>query len=184
MVNSDKDPTDGAGDGQLLERAAAGDTASFDALMNRHCQRFMRLAYSLVGDQAAAEDVVQETFLAAFSGMRSFRREASVRTWLVSILVRLAAKHRRREWLRRHAPLQEVEARPGADPANRSDARMDLAWALNGLDEHHRRVIVLREIEGLSYEEISRVLAVPRGTVESRLYRARAALREKLGGDY
>lgn len=182
MVNCEKEPAPGADDRQLLEQAAAGDPASFDSLMDRYCRPFVRLAYSLVGDAAAAEDVVQETFLAAFSGMRSFRWAASVRTWLVSILVRQAARHRRREGLRKHALLEEAEAKPAGDAVRQADMKMDLAWALEGLDERYRQAIVLREIEGLSYDEIARVLSVPRGTVESRLHRARAALREKLSG--
>lgn len=179
MVNEKKGPAPGD-DRRLFDGALAGDSRSFDVLADRYAPRLLRLAYSLVGNRAAAEDVLQETFLAAFSGMRSFRGRASVKTWLVAILVRRAARYNRRERLRRHAPLDEAPMPSAGDDAPRADARMDLAWALNGLDERYRQVIVLREIEGLSYEEIAQALRVPRGTVESRLHRARTALRGKL----
>ncbi len=167
-------------DRRLLERAAAGDDKAFEGLVDRYCARFLRLAYALVGERAAAEDVVQETFAAAFSGMRGYRGEASVKTWLTAILVRQAGRHRRRERLRRHRPIEREPAQAGADPERSTELRLDLASALETLDERYRQVIVLREIEGLSYEEIATALGLPRGTVESRLYRARAALREAL----
>ncbi len=162
---------------------SAGDAASFEALVDNHWQHLFRLAYSIVCERSGAEDVVQETFLAAFSRMGSFRGESSVKTWLISILVRQAARYRRREGIRRHKPLDAAGRDEGSEVAEGADARLDLAWALEGLDDGHRDVIVLRELEGLSYDEIAQVLGVPRGTVESRLYRARRALREKLA-DY
>jgi RNA polymerase sigma-70 factor (ECF subfamily) len=167
-------------DRRLLECAAAGDRAAFDSLVDRYCARFLRLAYALVGERTAAEDVVQETFAAAFSGMRGYRGEASVKTWLTAILVRQAGRHRRRERLRRHRPIDRELAHAGINPEESTELRLDLATVLEGLDKRYRQVVVLREIEGLSYEEIADTLAVPRGTVESRLHRARAALREAL----
>ncbi|MHC4712888.1 MAG: RNA polymerase sigma factor [Planctomycetota bacterium] len=167
-------------DRRLLEQAVTGDRAAFDALVDRYCSQFLRLAYGLVGERAAAEDVVQETFAAAFSGMRGYRGEATVRTWLIAILARQAGRHRRRERLRRHRPIDRELTHAGIDPEKSTELRLDLATVLEGLDERYRRVIVLREVEGLSYEEIANALGLPRGTVESRLHRARAALREAL----
>jgi RNA polymerase sigma-70 factor (ECF subfamily) len=143
------------------------------------------IAFSLSGNAADAEDLVQETFAATLTS--HFRGEAAVRTWLVQILVRRAAMLRRG---RKHpAVAGRVELTDEAAPAKRgasgvagADARLDLAVMLEGLSVEHRQVIVLREIEGLSYEEIAAALGVPRGTVESRLHRARAELRRKFEG--
>lgn len=180
MVNGENVLKHGDDDRRLLERAVAGDSTAFDILITRHIDSFLRLAYSLVGDRPAAEDVVQETFRAALSGMRAFRGASSVKTWLVGILARQAARHRRRESIRRHAPVDEALVPAGGDSQASSDAKLDVAWALGELDEDHRRVIALRELEGMSYDEIAEALGVPRGTVESRLHRARKALAEKL----
>lgn len=170
----------GESDRHQRSGVSAGDAASFEELVDAHWRHLFRLAYSIVGERSGAEDVVQETFLAAFSRMGSFRGESSVKTWLISILVRQAAKYKRREGIRRHKGLDEVRRHEGGKTAEGADAKLDLAWALEGLGEAHRDVIVLRELEGLSYEEIAQVLGVPRGTVESRLYRARRALRVRL----
>jgi RNA polymerase sigma-70 factor (ECF subfamily) len=134
----------------------------------------------MLGDAGAAEDVVQETLLAAFAGTGSFRGESSIGTWLVSILVKQTARHRRRESLRRHASFDKTAPPAGRPHASTSDAKIDVNWAIGELDERFRDVIVLRELDGLSYDEIAKALALPRGTVESRLHRARAALRKKL----
>jgi len=183
-VNGKSGPTPSQEERNLLARARAGDAGAFDALAERYGEGLLRVAYALVGERAGAEDVVQETLMAAFSGLPGFRGESSVRTWLVSILTRQAARYNRREARRRHKPIADAEGLRDAAAGNRQDVRIDLAAALRGLEETYRQVIVLREIEGLSYDEIARVLGVPRGTVESRLYRAREALRERLGGYY
>jgi RNA polymerase sigma-70 factor (ECF subfamily) len=171
-------------DAELLRRIQ-DDPAAFRELVNRHARYLYGIAFSLSGNAADAEDLVQETFAATLTS--HFRGEAAVRTWLVQILVRRAAMLRRG---RKHpAVAGRVELTDEAAPAKRgasgvagADARLDLAVMLEGLSVEHRQVIVLREIEGLSYEEIAAALGVPRGTVESRLHRARAELRRKFEG--
>jgi RNA polymerase sigma-70 factor, ECF subfamily len=167
-----------AEDLRLLQRAGRGDSAAFHELVDRHAQALYRLAVSLVGNSADAEDVLQEAFAGAFRGARGFEARASVKTWLTRILVLQAAK-----WRRSRKPMQDVAqaAHPtGGETASGVDARLDLQAALREMSPEFREVIVLRELEQMSYEEIAGVLDVPRGTVESRLYRARAELREKL----
>jgi RNA polymerase sigma-70 factor (ECF subfamily) len=140
------------------------------------------LAVNLVGNPADAEDVVQETLAGAFRGLRAFRHESSVKTWLTRILVRQAAHHHRRQ--RRYWPggviAQPAPERVAPSDQGRADLRMDVEIALAALSPEHRQVVLLRELEGMTYEQMAAVLAVPRGTIESRLFRARRHLQELL----
>jgi RNA polymerase sigma-70 factor, ECF subfamily len=156
-------------------------------LVNRHGRYLYGIAQGLSGNAADADDIVQETLIGALNS--KFRGESSVRTWLVSILVRRAGMLRRSR--KRYAGTlalagsDEKESVP--QPGVRSeepgaDAKLDLAVMLKALSPEHRQVIVLRELEQMSYEEIAAVLGVPRGTVESRLHRAREDLRKKFKG--
>lgn len=181
-------------DRELVETAARGDRAAFHALVDRHGTELHRLARSLCRTRQDAEDIVQETFIGAFRGLARFDGRASVRTWLSRILVRQAAKawHRsKKRW--GTLPLQDPEAqmsgwrkadgRGGSLSAVDSvDRRIDLRAVLDTLGDDHRQVILLREMQGLSYAEMAETLGVPQGTIESRLHRARNELREKLAG--
>jgi RNA polymerase sigma-70 factor, ECF subfamily len=178
----DRQPTDS----ELVRKARGGDPKAFHEIVDRYARFLFGLAASLCGNSADAEDLVQETLAGAFRGLGAFEERSSLKTWLARILVRQNAR-RHRSGARREAvtvPLNEAtEAEAGhAGPHAAMEARMDVAGALGALGNEHREVIVLREIEGLSYEEIAEVLDVPRGTVESRLFRARRALRDLLQG--
>jgi RNA polymerase sigma-70 factor (ECF subfamily) len=172
-------------DAQLLRLIGRGDESAFRELVNRHARYLYGIAYSLTQNPSDAEDVVQETFVAVLKS--KFRGESAVRTWLVQILVRQAALLRRTR-SRKIGPAPSDEARKDLSVAaagsavSGSDARLDLAVMLEALSPEHRQVIVLRELEGMTYEEMAATLAVPRGTVESRLHRARAELRERFKG--
>ncbi len=152
------------------------DEAAFHELVDRYANEMFRLAVSLVGNAADAEDVVQETFAGAFQAMPDFEGRSSVRTWLSRILVKQAAKWRRRREVRRTVALDAAAPMPGPEQS----LRIDVLGTLETLSPEHREVIALREFQGMSYEEIAEVLGVPRGTVESRLFRARQELRERL----
>lgn len=165
-----------ADDIELLHRAGGGDSAAFHALVDRHAQRLYRLAVSLIGNAADAEDVLQETFIGAFRGLRSFEARASVKTWLTRILVLQAAQWNRGRRRRPAGPMEDSIPAAAGSP----EAAMDVQAALGRLSPEHREVLTLREFEGMNYEEIAEVLGVPRGTVESRLHRARSEMREKL----
>ena len=177
-----------ATDTEIAGRALRGDEAAAQAIVDRHAGALYGLAVSMVGNAADAEDVVQETFAGAFRGLGSFERRASLKTWLTRILVRQAARCHRRRGSHRTVPLDELSepARAvlaGGRPSPSSDdigLRMDVAAVLDTLSADHREVIVLREQQGLSYEEIAEALGIPRGTVESRLFRARRQLAEGL----
>ena len=133
----------GASDDELVRRARRGDDAAFDVLVNRHAGRLYGLAVHLVGNAADAEDVVQDTLIGAFGGLRGFRGQASVKTWLTRILVNSAAKLRRSRRLRRAEPIDlalEAASDPGgaATAEVRADIRMDVASVLEGLSEDPR----------------------------------------------
>lgn len=171
-------------DRELVERARAGDPSAFHELLDRHAGFLYSMAVPLVGNAADAEDVVQETLLGAYRGLRAFEGRASVRTWLAAILIRQAALRRRHERKRMAASAQAATAVEGSrqfpSAATAADARIDVTAAIQGLSRDHREVIVLRELHGMSYDEMAQALGVPRGTVESRLWRARRQLQERL----
>ena len=170
-------------DSELLKQIGRGDHAAFRALLERHGNYLFGVAHALADRNAAdAEDLVQETLFAAVEAADTFRSESSVRTWLVRILVNRAAMSRRSKSRReRHTDAAAAGQRP-ARPPTESDAKLDLSAMLETLSVEHRQIIVLRELEGLSYEEMATALGVPRGTVESRLHRAREELRKRFKG--
>jgi len=162
-------------DADLLKQSRDGNEAAFRTLVDRHGRYLYGIAHSLLGNSADAEDVVQETLIAALNA--NFRGESSVKTWLVAILVNQSKMLRRKK--RPQALIEEV---PKQSAAASSDAKMDLTMMLETLSPEHRQIIVLRELERMSYAEIAAVLGVPQGTVESRLHRAREQLRERFAG--
>jgi RNA polymerase sigma-70 factor (ECF subfamily) len=173
---------------ELLNKAGNGDSRAFHALVDRHANELFRLASSLSSSRSDAEDIVQETFLGAFRGIRKFDGRASVKTWLKRILVRQAARawHQSRG-LRKSVSLEAVdtELRPSVSTRVPSataavDRKIDMAAVLRTLSPEYREILVLREYEQMSYAEIALALDVPQGTVESRLHRARAELRSRL----
>jgi RNA polymerase sigma-70 factor (ECF subfamily) len=190
-----------ASDLELLRAAGGGEDDAFHALVDRHAPMLFRVAQSLTLNRADAEDLMQETFVGAYRGLNNFAGRSSVKTWLVQILTRQAAKAWQRG--RHHRAARSIDAAARADdgtPAGGDgvrgyagdralssashaaavDRRLDVRATLRQLSAPHREILVLREIRGLSYEEIAEVLEVPRGTVESRLSRARGEFREKL----
>jgi RNA polymerase sigma-70 factor (ECF subfamily) len=175
-------------DADLVARARRGDEAAFQILAERYAPTLHRLACSLAGNVADAEDAVQETLLGAYRQIGSFEGRSSFKTWVSRILVNQTARQRRSKRVREAVkPVDFSDASKAllkglekADGTRDSEIRMDVLAALNGMSSEFRDVIVLREMEGLSYLEIADVLGVPRGTVESRLHRARAELKELL----
>jgi RNA polymerase sigma-70 factor (ECF subfamily) len=170
---------------ELVHQAAHGDSAAFHVLMERHAQELFRLASSLSASRADAEDVVQETFIGAYQGLRRFDGRASVKTWLKRILVRQAARTwNRSKRSRSTLPIEAVDMSPPSRQKTSAtalvDGKIDVAAVLRTLAPEHREVVVMREFDQMSYAEIAQVLEIPIGTVESRLHRARAELRAKL----
>jgi RNA polymerase sigma-70 factor (ECF subfamily) len=171
-------------DAVLVEQAMRGDTRAFATLADRHAAGLFRLALGLVGNRADAEDVVQETFLGAYRGLRGFEGRASFRTWLGQVLVRQAAalrRSRQTRWKFTGGAYPAAQAPATQNPAGQVDRGQDVMAAVAQLSPEHREVVVLRELEQMSYQQIADTLGLPRGTVESRLHRARAQLRTLLG---
>jgi len=174
---------------ELVRRVRRGDDAAFGRIVDAYGPQLYLIASAMLGNRQDAEDTVQDTFIAAFRGLRRFQGRSTVKTWLTRILINNALNLRRRLRVRRTLPLDDVCDRPGAGPTNawaqadRLDVRLDFLAVLSRLSEDQRTVVLLREVQGLSYDEIAATLDVPRGTVESRLFRARRKLRDLLG-DY
>jgi RNA polymerase sigma-70 factor, ECF subfamily len=165
---------------ELARAAAEGDAQAFRALTDRHIEDLFRLALSLSGRRADAEDICQEALVGAFKGVRRFDGRSSFKTWITRILLRAAAKSWKKNKQRNHFSL---EASAGGDlrtSAPNQDARLDLLEVMKQLGPEHQQIIVLRELQGLSYDDISKTIGIPTGTVESRLFRARKELRRLL----
>ena len=158
--------------------------------MDRHGPHLFRLASLLSRDKADAEDIVQETFAGAFTGLAKFNGRSSVKTWLSRILTRQAARAWHKSRRSRQATSLDESGEAVAEDGRLSvgstatavDHRIDIAAVLQTLSVEHRDILVLREMQGLSYGEIAEALEIPQGTVESRLHRARAEVRRRLPG--
>jgi RNA polymerase sigma-70 factor (ECF subfamily) len=182
-----------ADDQALVARCRAGDLAAFEPLVERYRERVWRLAYGYVRDREEAWDVAQEAFIRAWQALPSFRGQSAFYTWLFRIAVNVATDRVRQRAARGRAfgtdpvPAEEWERAmpdPAAGPedaAERSEERRRLERALGALPAHHRAIIMLSDLEGLSYREIAEVLDIPMGTVMSRLHNARKRLRRLLG---
>jgi RNA polymerase sigma-70 factor, ECF subfamily len=183
----------GGREAMLVRRCAEGDEEASTELVAEHQRTVVQLAANLLGDREEALDLSQEVFLRVFRTIHRFRGQSSLRTWIYRIVVN-QARNRHRFWRRRHrgdqvSLDQHVAAHgdvlSGADPTpDRVLAQKELAtrlWgALDRLPFEQRTAIVLREVDGLSYEEIAYSLDLAVGTVKSRLTRARRALRAEL----
>jgi RNA polymerase sigma-70 factor (ECF subfamily) len=183
----------GSREAALVQRCAAGDEAACAELVSEHQRMVVQLAMNLLGDRDEALDLSQEVFLRVFRTIHSFRGQSSLRTWIYRIAVN-QARNRHRFWRRRHradqVSLDEHVAAHGdllsggETTPDRVFAQKELAArlqdALDRLPFDQRTAIVLREIDGLSYEEIAFSLGVAVGTVKSRLTRARQLLRARL----
>ncbi|HKC26219.1 MAG TPA: sigma-70 family RNA polymerase sigma factor [Thermoanaerobaculia bacterium] len=182
------------GDERAVTRFLAGDVVGFEQIVRHYSASLFSLAARLVGP-SEAEDVVQETFLRAYRGLEKFRGESSLKTWLYAIaLNRARARHGTLSRLRAvfvnarssredAADLLDDAADPGASPEEATlakEQRTRLRAAIRVLPEEFKTAVVLRDLEGLSYEEIAQVLSVPIGTVRSRIARGRSLLKEEL----
>lgn len=171
---------------EFVSRLRAGDRRAFEELVRTQQHRVYGLALRMLGDAAEAQDVAQEAFLRAHRGLAEFRGDARLSTWLYAIVSRLCLNRltggERRLTRDGEKTLSRIaDARPGPDQAvEQGELEEALHRAIGELPEERRIVVVLRDVEGLAYEEIAEVLDLPVGTVRSRLHRARLDLKEKL----
>lgn len=172
----------------LVQAAALGDQAAFEALYRRHSRRIFAVLFRLSGGQAArAEDLVQETFIRAWQALPAFRFESAFSTWLHRLAVNTA--------------LMQIRSRAGAEDSETDDSalaylpshdtagertreRMDLERVVATLPERARAVLVLHDIEGWKHEEIAIELGMAVGSSKAQLHRARKLLRQRLGEDH
>ena len=179
---------------QLVTELQAGSDAAFDYLVTYYHASVYNLVYGILSDAADAADVTQEVFLRVFRGIRGFRRGSSLKTWLYRVSVRQALNHRR--WCWRHhrqqvsidaeehgksftLELKDDEPTPFEQLAEK-EVQATVRRALAAVPALFRSAVILRDLEGLSYEEIAEVLEVSVGTVKSRILRGRRMLKEIL----
>jgi len=192
-------------DFSLVQRAQKGDHAAFRALFDKYNRRAYAIALGVVKNPQDARDVVQEAFVKVHRHLVNFQGASSFYTWLYRITMNLAIDQLRRKKTARQVDYDDTRGRDGeegedpshltpamtgSDPGKsltRKELTKKIQDALLTLPEYHRQVILLREVEGLSYEEIAKVMKVPKGTIMSRLFHARrkmqAALAEYVDGD-
>lgn len=175
-------------DFQFVEAALAGQKEAFGQLVERYQDRLIHAISRYLGSVEEAHDVAQDAFVQAYTRLASFRGEAAFYTWLYRIAFNLAMTR-----VRRRRPMQSLDQakdRLGNEPIDlgataetgilREEQARVVHMALGQVDEEFRQVLVLRELEGCTYDQISQILEVPVGTVRSRLYRARIQLRDHL----
>jgi RNA polymerase sigma-70 factor, ECF subfamily len=181
-------------DRQLVERARSGDKRAFDLLVQKYHRRLMRLLSRMVRNQEEVEDIAQETFIKAYRALPQFRGDAAFYTWLYRIGVNtarnyLSSRKRQMPTISDQAMSDDddVDERIVAQDINTPESMLlskQVAFAVNdaieALPVELRTAITLREMEGMSYEEIAEMMACPVGTVRSRIFRAREAIAAKL----
>jgi RNA polymerase sigma-70 factor (ECF subfamily) len=178
---------EGIGDAECVRRVQQGDTDSFEILVRRHQRTIFNLVYRLLGDYDDAAEVAQEVFLSAYKSIGQFRGNANFSTWLYRIGLNHASTRRKslNNTQQRHVPLDGTEAiADGAvDPARsfeHKEIQERVQQALNNLDPDDARIILLRDLQDVPYEDVAEMLDIPVGTVKSRLHRARQALKASL----
>lgn len=168
----------------IVARAQQGNHAAFRRIVRHYDDRLRALAFRLLEDRDAMDDALQEAYVKAFRSLNSFKGNSSLGTWLYRITYNSCIDElRRRE---RVIPLttadgEDLQIPDPADAIGAADTRADLASAMSALPPDQRAAVMLVDAEGFSYDDASKVLGIPPGTVASRVSRARAALREALG---
>ena len=177
---------------ELVAQAKAGDQDAFEQLLVQNQDRVFSLAFRMVGSREDAADLAQEAFLKAWTGLPSFQGDSSFATWVyrltTNVCIDFIRKQQRRQNIQPVASLEDEEnwtepADSSQDPQHRLEARERseaLEKGLKSLPDHHRQVLVMREMSGLSYQEIAQALELDLGTVKSRIARARNTLRKFL----
>jgi RNA polymerase sigma-70 factor (ECF subfamily) len=183
-------------DGELVARCKNGDMSAFDLIVHKHKVPLINFAYRFIGDRDTAEDLVQETFVRVYKNISRYRKDtASLRTWMYRIAANLCKNELRNRSTRSKmlvnsamvAQDSSVLTEEMMDGSRGPDRQLEekelqkvLAQAISRLPERLRISIILRDIEGMTYEEISRVINRPIGTVKSRINRARLMLKDKM----
>lgn len=201
-ARGEPDPAEDAVDVSIVERIRAGDTGAWSELITRYQDRLFAVCVRMVRDRDVASDLTQDAFVKIIKGLHSYDGRAKLSTWMIRVTMNVCLSRLRSEKLRRHASLEEMASRgnrgsgegaggqtaadhigqirePGqAESVEYHEDRERVLRALSGLDPDQRAVLILCDCRGLPYEQIAEILGVAIGTVKSRLFRARAALRD------
>lgn len=178
-------------DEELVQRFEAGDSASFDELVRRYQRKVYRIAYRFTRDHGEADDLAQETFCRAFTGLKAFRGEASVKTWLCRIVSNLSLNAiQSARWTRRDEVQVETLAEKGtpatvaepvgADALINRERERRLTQAVQNLPPKQKATLILRAYEGLAYKEIARIMDCTTGTAKANYFHAVTFLRKEL----
>lgn len=182
-------------DSRLVERFKSGEQGAFDELVKRHYQRVCNIIFHTVGSALSVEDLAQEVFIKAYNALPRYRAESAFSTWIFRIAVNVSLdelrRHKRRHLFSFIRPGESETSRPefeqGAPSPDQPDSALEekelaevLQAAMTTLPDKHRVVFTLRDVEGFSYQEIAKILRCSIGTVKSRLFYARAKLRDHL----
>lgn len=174
----------------IVERARQGRRDAFEELVRMYNQKVFHLAYGFVRDRAAADDLAQEVFIKAYQSLPKFRAEAEFGTWIYRIAVNHIKDHLRKTARRKEISLDEVGEGPIAVADSVADGelrreeeerRREVFRILETLPPKYRLILTLRDVQGMSYEDVASALGIAPGTVDSRLHRARKMLRKKMG---
>ena len=182
-------------DDKLIEEALHGDQRAFKELVDRHQASVFHIVYRLVRDKEMAHDLVQETFMKAFSSLKTYRSEYRFSTWLYKIAANSSIDHLRKKRIRALSldnPIKTDDGEIGFEVADyshhpeqelvRREQAVSIDEAIASLPKKYRQVIIARHSEEKSYEEIALELNVPVGTVKARIFRARELLKKRLRG--
>ena len=184
-------------DAKIVSLSKKGDTDAFEVLVNKYQKKMLNIAYRMIGNYDDACEIVQDAFVSAFKNLKHFREEAKFSTWLYTIVVNLSKNRLKhlavkgnREELTLDSSISQDDRQIKKDPVSgepsvlekieKEETRKVVQGCINTLDHEFREVIVLRDIQGFSYEELSAMLNMKEGTVKSRLFRAREALKNCL----
>ncbi len=179
----------GLADRELVRRAQEGDAAAFSELVVRHQEKIFNAVYRFCSNWEDACDITQRAFINAYRKLAEFKGDSAFTTWMYRIAFNQSVSHRRESGRHKAISLynrdEESLREPGYEenPTERmesDDSRRKVQQALAALAEEDRKIIVLKDLQGYSYDEIAAILDIPKGTVRSRLHRARLALRTKL----
>jgi RNA polymerase sigma-70 factor (ECF subfamily) len=186
-------------DRKFVASCQEGDINAFEVLVRRHQKRMLNIAYRIIGSYDEACEIVQEAFISAYKNIKGFKGKAKFATWLYAICINLSKNRLKQLQTRRYreaystndpivTPDGEIKGDPPSsepsalDRLEARDVQQQVQGCINVLDAEFREVLILRDIQGFSYDEISAMLKVPEGTVKSRLFRAREAVKDCLKG--
>jgi RNA polymerase sigma-70 factor (ECF subfamily) len=184
-------------DEEFVSLCQKGDVDAFEVLVYRHQKRMFNLAYRMIGDYEEAANLVQDAFLAAYRSLKSFKGKSRFSTWLYSILINHCKNRLKQLRVQRlheafslNEPLLSPEGQIQSDPPSNDPSALEdletkdiqekVQGCIGRLDSPFQEVLILRDIQGFSYEEIGEMLNLPEGTIKSRLFRAREALKDCL----